>query len=477
MKLSLIGSILPFVLHTGEGRSYLRRNQQQNSVCYNTPVLDSNSSIFVVLELNGTGWDDGTDGTAVNTTFVNAYDLDVSCDQEDAIRFVQNATIDTDAIDLDASLRWFRGSFTKLVQVDMKCNSCGNSGGWQLFNTTYQVAATSSLSSSSSSSCTCAGPDEGSFTAAFRRLFDINQLQSNSLSDISIMRVTQVPVLSSTSCQSSSTTTYSRSGVCLSKSQRTVRLSQSPSQSPSASSTTGFPTTIEPTYTPTTMEPTGTPLTFEPTSMAPTDSPTKEPTAKPTCGDLLGCGTVDEHGCVGDGGYTWCPELEQCVQDWVNPCPGPPTPAPILLPPPELTDPPTIVVELTEPPTLMPVTPPTPAPILIPPPEPTEQPIAPRTEPPVEETNDPTTMPVAPPTPAPILIPPPEPTEMPEEPPMDIPVEPRTGGDDDDDDDDDEPTKPPPTDAPTTGASKGRRSIRKLKYNNAPKQPEDMIII
>merc|ERR1712086_1165271 len=99
--------------------------------------------------------------------------------------------------------------------------SCGNSGGWQLFNTTYQVAATSSL-------CTCAGPDEGSFTAAFRRLFDINQLQSNSLSDISIMRVTQVPVLSSTSCQSSSTTTYSRSGVCLSKSQRTVRLSQSP---------------------------------------------------------------------------------------------------------------------------------------------------------------------------------------------------------------------------------------------------------
>merc|ERR1712028_285150 len=231
--------------------------------------------------------------------------------------------------------------------------------------------------------------------------------------------------------------TYSRSGVCLSKSQRTVRLSQSPSQSPSASSTTGFPTTIEPTYTPTTMEPTGTPLTFEPTSMAPTDSPTKEPTAKPTCGDLLGCGTVDEHGCVGDGGYTWCPELEQCVQDWVNPCPGPPTPAPILLPPPELTDPPTIVVELTEPPTLMPVTPP---------------------------------------TPAPILIPPPEPTEMPEEPPMDIPVEPRTGGDDDDDDDD-EPTKPPPTDAPTTGVSKGRRSIRKLKYNNAPKQPEDMIII
>ena len=440
MKLSLIGSILPFVLHTGEGRSYLRRNQQQNSVCYNTPVLDSNSSIFVVLELNGTGWDDGTDGTAVNTTFVNAYDLDVSCDQEDAIRFVQNATIDSDAIDLDASLRWFRGSFTKLVQVDMKCNSCGNSGGWQLFNTTYQVAATSSLSSSSSSSCTCAGPDEGSFTAAFRRLFDINQLQSNSVSDISIMRVTQVPVLSSTSCQSSSTTTYSRSGVCLSKSQRTVRLSQSPSQSPSASPTTGFPTTIEPTYNPTTMEPTETPLTFEPTSMAPTDSPTKEPTAKPTCGDLLGCGTVDEHGCVGDGGYTWCPELEQCVQAWVNPCPGPPTPAPILLiPPPEPTDPPTIVVELTDAPTLMPVTPPTPAPILIPPPEPTEQPTV--------------------------------------APPMGIPVEPRTGGDDDDDDDDDEPTKPPPTDAPTTGTSKGRRSIRKLKYNNAPKQPEDMIII
>merc|ERR1711966_16921 len=155
---------------------------------------------------------------------------------------------------------------------------------------------------------------------------------------------TQVPVLSSTSCQSSSTTTYSRSGVCLSKSQRTVRLSQSPSQSPSASPTTGFPTTIEPTYNPTTMEPTETPLTFEPTSMAPTDSPTKEPTAKPTCGDLLGCGTVDEHGCVGDGGDTWCPELEQCVQAWVNPCPGPPTP----------TDPPTIVVELTEPPAPLP---------------------------------------------------------------------------------------------------------------------------
>lgn len=450
MKLSLIGSILPFVLHTGEGRSYLRRNQQQNSVCYNTPVLDSNSSIFVVLELNGTGWDDSTDGTAVNTTFVNAYDLDVSCDQEDAIRFVQNATIDDNAVDLDTSLRWFRGSFTKLVQVDMKCNSCGNSGGWQLFNTTYQVAATSSLSSSSSSSCTCAGPDEASFTAAFRRLFDINQLQSNSLSDISIMRVTQVPVLSSTSCQSSSTTTYSRSGVCLSKSQRTVTLLQSPSQSPSASPTS-FPTTIEPTYNPTTMTP-----TFEPTDMAPTDSPTKEPTAKPTCGDLLGCGTVDEHGCVGDGGYTWCQELQQCVQAWVNPCPGPPTPAPILIPPPEPTDPPTIV-ELTEPPTLMPVTPPTPAPILIPPPEPTE--------PPEEETNEPTAMPVA------------APTDLPVELPTDMPVEPRTGGDDDDDDDDDEPTKPPPTDAPTTGASKGRRSLRKLKYNNGPKQPEDMIII
>jgi hypothetical protein len=79
-------------------------------------------------------------------------------------------------------------------------------------------------------------------------------------------------------------------------------------------------------------------------------------------------------------------------------------------------------------------------------------------------------MPVAAPTDLPVELPTDMPVEL-------IPVESRTGGDDDDDDDDDEPTKPPPTDAPTTGASKGRRSIRKLKYNNAPKQPEDMIII
>jgi len=34
------------------------------------------------------------------------------------------------------------------------------------------------------------------------------------------------------------------------------------------------------------------------------------------------CTQYDEHGCVPDGGYSWCPEKAKCVQPWVESCPS-----------------------------------------------------------------------------------------------------------------------------------------------------------
>jgi len=36
---------------------------------------------------------------------------------------------------------------------------------------------------------------------------------------------------------------------------------------------------------------------------------------------LMG-GQKDSHGCVTDGGYTWCAATQQCQRNWVTPCPG-----------------------------------------------------------------------------------------------------------------------------------------------------------
>lgn len=33
------------------------------------------------------------------------------------------------------------------------------------------------------------------------------------------------------------------------------------------------------------------------------------------------CSQYDEHGCVPDGGYSWCDSLQQCIQPWVTNCP------------------------------------------------------------------------------------------------------------------------------------------------------------
>lgn len=37
---------------------------------------------------------------------------------------------------------------------------------------------------------------------------------------------------------------------------------------------------------------------------------------------LVGSGT--DNGCVTDGGYQWCPSLNECVRPWVTPCPNNP---------------------------------------------------------------------------------------------------------------------------------------------------------
>ncbi len=37
-----------------------------------------------------------------------------------------------------------------------------------------------------------------------------------------------------------------------------------------------------------------------------------------------GGGEIDPsgHGCAVDGGFQWCPSLNQCVRPWVTACPG-----------------------------------------------------------------------------------------------------------------------------------------------------------
>ena len=35
------------------------------------------------------------------------------------------------------------------------------------------------------------------------------------------------------------------------------------------------------------------------------------------------CTQYDEHGCVPDGGYTWCEALQQCIQPWMTNCTAP----------------------------------------------------------------------------------------------------------------------------------------------------------
>ena len=68
----------------------------------------------------------------------------------------------------------------------------------------------------------------------------------------------------------------------------------------------------------------------------------------------------DEHGCVRDGGYKWCENLNRCVRPWLTPCPSkgnvpvvdpmpmpsvdplPPTPPGPSLPPPPPFGPPAL---------------------------------------------------------------------------------------------------------------------------------------
>ena len=38
-------------------------------------------------------------------------------------------------------------------------------------------------------------------------------------------------------------------------------------------------------------------------------------------GDDKPGGDVDEHGCKGSAGYTWCEPLKKCVREWEEPCP------------------------------------------------------------------------------------------------------------------------------------------------------------
>jgi len=52
-------------------------------------------------------------------------------------------------------------------------------------------------------------------------------------------------------------------------------------------------------------------------------------------GQLPGSQT-DEHGCIIDGGYQWCDDLNECVRPWMTPCSGTyvvdPPPMPVIDP-------------------------------------------------------------------------------------------------------------------------------------------------
>jgi len=304
-SLSLIGSL---VLPTfGEGPQYLRRKTNSFSIpekCTPLPIskddYEYNSKVYVLLELEESRENNGLinpypqadiqslsrlveldngvinpnpqDIQSIARAFVGTYDYLTPCDTSfGAEHYIVSANI-VDGIEAPASNlynlpnNYIKGSFTRLIEITMSCNSCGNEVPWQLFEgTRVGVPAAVSLSKTlNTNECVCDGPVQTDFLNKFKQLIAKNK------SDVSVLNAIQIPLLVSSDgtyneelCSTAEeySTTYNYDGVCLAKP------TESPSSSPS----------IAPSDSPTTASPTDSP-TESPTEF-PTDLPTEFPTS------------------------------------------------------------------------------------------------------------------------------------------------------------------------------------------------------
>ena len=298
-----------------EATQYLRRNTlSMPEKCTPVPIssddIKYDSKAFVLLELDGSASRDEIinptkeDIQSVDNSFLYAYEYLATCDTSfGAERYVVSGNLikgDTvPTINNNNQARSYgRGTTngTWLAEISISCNSCGNEGPWQLF----KGVSSSSSPTTDANACVCDPPSQADFVNKFREIFAADKKSGNRSSDITILNVTQIPLLVSPDgvydkelCDTdTSATTYSYDGVCPGKGEMrsafdfltTLSPTEYPTESPSAYPTesptkTVSPTTASPTYFPTTMEP-----TFEPTKY-PTDEPTMEPIAptdKPT---------------------------------------------------------------------------------------------------------------------------------------------------------------------------------------------------
>jgi hypothetical protein len=423
-------SILPFVVKGGS----LRGRTLTQGTC--TPMADyTQQSVFVLLELNGSDENSvasTNDTAALNNTFVQAYHYVSLCSQEGSTRAVDEAIIINAATELKEPSNFQydfpRGNFTWLVEVDIKCNSCGyDNDVWQLFNDT-EVGLTNKIEtlnrlerlSMPPNECACVGPSQTDFLALFQTFFHLDTVDGRS-SNVQIMNATQIPLLNGDECgiqpDTTSTAFYNYTGVCLSKTFRQFDglLSDAPTMSPTGTDSPTTSPTTSPTDAPTT-SPTASPTVTPPDdptdaptvspTVSPTDSPS--PTEKPSCGEgEVGCDR-DEYGCIPSAGYSWCDLKKECIKPWETPCEesvvptAAPTDLPILSGVPAPTDVPTTMPtrESTEMPILSgvpaPIETPTDMPILSGVPAPTDMPVpaltdAPTDKPVTTATEAPTT--------------------------------------------------------------------------------------
>lgn len=314
--LFFLGSLL--TLQAVQGRRFLRGHNANNIPHANcAPIEDTdpqyNTKAFVLLKMNGSPTaptPTKDDATAISRSFSNTYDSMVSCSQKGALREAKTAYLLTDAIERhepDFDVDFPRGYFTWLLEVDLRCNACGDED-WQLFNDT---STNHHHRPSPSNTCICPGPNQTDFLQAFQQAFlEVSLFNELSVWNASIVNATQIPLLYPYECDSSRDTTYNYDGVCPGHSERQFDFlfSEAPSQSPTDS-------------------PTDSPTQF------PTDSPTDRPSSKCEPG-MIGC--PDKHGCIAGAGERYCEARNTCVM-WNEPCASDPTPEPTRNPTPSPT--------------------------------------------------------------------------------------------------------------------------------------------
>jgi len=281
----------------GEGTQYLRRttNLLLPEKCIPAPMstddYEYHRKVYVLLELDGpretnplTQVDNqslsnlielaGSRGNneifkpntqdiqSIARNFVGAYDFLTPCDNSfGAEHYIISADV-VDGLEVPASTNFYKpanndgnSSFTRLIEITMSCNSCGNEGPWQLFEGTrvgLLPAAVSKSRVANRNECVCGGPIQTEFLEMFQQLVEVNK-GDNQKSDISVRNAIQIPLLVSQDgtyneelCSTTEEykTTYSSVGVCPAKP------TASPSVSPTASPT-ALPTTVSPTDSPT----------------------------------------------------------------------------------------------------------------------------------------------------------------------------------------------------------------------------------